>query len=147
MRAFHSRGAAEGARSYAGPRASRLALVSLLLAAGAASAGSLDAHSPLGRYALNEAGCKAKDYFATLEEKRLSLPTYACEGVDYDETENRGGRALFSVKALACSGEDDAKPRRDAFKMTLDNGALQFLWSDGTRSAKLIRCSAGARMR
>lgn len=146
MRPFHSRGAAEGARSNAGPRALRLAWVSLLLAAGA-SAGSLDAHSPLGRYALNEAGCKAKDYFATLEEKKLTLPTYACEGVDYDETENEGGRALFSVKARACSGEDDAKRHRDAFKMTLDNGALQFLWSDGTKSVKLIRCSVGARAR
>ena len=127
--------------AHIGPRVVGLAF---LLLAGAAQGGSLDAHSPLGRYALDAASCKAKDYFATLDEKRLTLPTYGCQGVDYDETENKGGRALFAVTARACSGEEDAKPHRDAFQMTLENGALQFLWKDGTKSAKLVRCSAGA---
>ncbi|WP_018264621.1 hypothetical protein [Methylosinus sp. LW4] len=118
--------------------------LAILLFAGAAQAGSLDAHSPIGRYALDAASCKAKDYFATLEETKLTLPTYSCEGVEYDETENKGGRALFSVTARACSGEEGGKPHRDAFKLTLEGGVLRFLWSDGTKSAGLVRC-AGAR--
>jgi len=161
---LEGRGNRHASPSGARPRASRRSLRDLLgagiravrwgavglafvLLAGAAQAGSLEAHSPLGRYALNEASCKAKDYFATLEATRLTLPTYGCEDVDYDETENKGGRALFAVKARACSSEEDAKPHRDAFQMTLENGALQFLWKDGTKSAKLVRCSAGARAR
>ena len=115
------------------------ALLSLALSQ-SALAGSLANISPKGRYALAEAGCKAKDYFATLTETTLDLPTYSCKGVSYDQTESKGGQATYQVTAKACAGEEMGKPRADAFALTIEGDVLQILWRDGTKSAKLARC-------
>ncbi len=112
------------------------------LVAETALAGSLDSLSPSGRYALDEKSCKAKDYFATLTATMIILPTYTCKGVDYDQTEKKGGRAVFAVRAKSCIGEDTAKPASDAFSLTLEDDILQFTWKDGSQSAKLRRCPA-----
>jgi hypothetical protein len=104
-------------------------------------AGSLESVSPAGRYALTAADCKAGDIFATVTERLLALPTYACKGVEYDQTESKGGRALYSVTAKSCVGEEGrAKP--DRFTLAVESETLQILWSDGTKSARLARCGA-----
>lgn len=114
----------------------------VLLLAGAALAGSLDSLSPAGRYALDAKDCKAKDYFATLTETMIILPTYACKGVDYDQTEKKSGRAVFAVRAKSCVGEETAKPAPDEFSLSLEDDILQFTWKDGSQSAQLRRCPA-----
>lgn len=117
-------------------------LAAALFLSGAAAAASLDALSPAGRYALDAAGCKAKDYFATLGETKITLPTYSCEGVDYDQTEKRGGRAVYVVHAKACVGEEAQKAAPAEFSLTLEDGVLQFHWKDGSMSARLRHCPA-----
>ncbi|PWB81047.1 MAG: hypothetical protein C3F11_16255 [Methylocystaceae bacterium] len=114
----------------------------LLPVAAAALAGSLDGLTPAGRYALDAAGCKVKDYFATLTETAIVLPTFSCEGVAFDQTEKRAGRAVFIARAKACVGEETLKAAPDAFSLALEDGVLQFSWKDGTKSAKLRRCPA-----
>lgn len=113
-----------------------------LSTASAARAGSLDGLSPIGRYAVDAKSCKAKNYFATLTASTIVLPTYSCEGVDYDQTEKTGARAVFAVRAKSCLGEESSKPSADEFSLTLDDGVLQFTWKDGSKSAKLRRCAA-----
>jgi hypothetical protein len=105
-----------------------------------ALAGSLASVSPKGHYALGNAACKAKDYFATLTETTLDLPTYSCTGVSYDQTESRGGHVNYHVTAKSCAGEETGQPRADAFALAIEGDALQILWRDGTKSAKLARC-------
>jgi hypothetical protein len=116
----------------------------LLVSAAPAWAGSLDGASPAGRYALSDAECKADDVFATLTAKTLTLPTYACKGVAYDQTESKGGRALYAVAAKSCGGEEGpSKP--DKFKIVVEGDTLQFLWANGTKSAQLVRCAGAGR--
>jgi hypothetical protein len=112
----------------------------VLVLVAAALAGSLQGVLPTGRYALDMASCKAKDYFATLTETALALPTFSCKGVEYDQTEDKGGRQTYAVTAKACMGEESDKPRPDKFGLVVENDALQILWADGTKSAKLPRC-------
>jgi len=129
-----------------GPRKRALACAAALaLTVAPAQAGSLAAVSPAGRYALTSADCKAGEIFATLTDSAVTLPTYSCKGVDYDQTENKGGRALYAVSAKSCIGEEEAKGKPAAFKLVVEGDALQFLWSDGTQSAKLTRCAAKGR--
>lgn len=122
--------------------AARVSCVTLaLLFQFEAHAASLDGLSPAGRYALDAKSCKAKDYFATLTASTIVLPTYSCEGVDYDQIEKSSGRAVFVVRADSCFGEESAKPTADEFSLTLEDGVLQFTWKDGSKSAKLRRCA------
>jgi len=117
----------------------RLLLLALLFS-GPAIAASVDKETPAGRFALDTAACKAGDIFATIGAKTLTLPTFSCEKVGFDQTENKGGRALWSVDAKACSGEEDSRPKPQTFKIALDDRGLQIFWKDGTRSAVLVRC-------
>lgn len=119
----------------------RFALL-LGLAAAPALAASVDKDSPVGRYALDAVACKAKDYFVTLAETEATLPTFGCKGVDYDQTENKGGRAVYKATAPACVGEESAKPRKETFTLVLDATGLQIHWSDGSKSAVLKRCAS-----
>ncbi|WP_330082624.1 hypothetical protein [Methylocystis iwaonis] len=103
----------------------------------AASAGK---DSPVGRYALDGAACKAKDYFVTLTDDAVTLPTLGCKGVSYDQTENKGGRAVYAVTARSCLGEEPGQPRKESFTLVLDAAGLQILWADGAKSAVFMRC-------
>lgn len=111
------------------------------LASAPALAASVSKDSPAGRYAFDAAGCKAKDYFVTLTESEAVLPTFSCTGVDYDQTENKGGRAVYKASAKSCVGEESAKPRKEAFTLIVDAAGLQILWADGTKSAVFARCA------
>ncbi len=102
---------------------------------------SAEKDSPAGRYALDAAACKAKDYFVTLTDTEATLPTLACKGVDYDQTENKGGRAVYKVTARSCAGEEPGKPRKETFILTLDPKGMQILWADGSKSAVFTRCA------
>jgi hypothetical protein len=113
----------------------------LSLAAAPALAASVDKDSPVGRYALDAAACKAKDYFVTLTETEARLPTFGCKGVDYDQTENKGGRAVYKATATSCVGEESAKSRKETFTLVLDAAGLRILWADGTKSAVFTRCA------
>jgi hypothetical protein len=124
-------------------RAATRALLLALMTAPAA-AGSLDSLSPAGRYALSPADCTGGEIFATLTETTLALPTYACTGVDYDQAENKGGRALYAVTAKSCAGEE-GRPKPDKFSLVAEGASLRILWRDGTKSALLTRCAARGR--
>ncbi|WP_424362645.1 hypothetical protein [Methylocystis parvus] len=111
------------------------------LAAAPALAASVDKDSPVGRYALDAAACKAKDHFVTLTESEARMPTFGCKGVDYDQTENKDGRAVYKATAKSCVGEESAKPHKATFTLVLDPAGLQFLWADNSKSAVLTRCA------
>ncbi|TLG73984.1 hypothetical protein [Methylocystis sp. B8] len=113
----------------------------LALSAAPAIAASVNKDSPAGRYALDAAACKAKDYFATITESEAVLPTFSCKGVDYDQTENKGGRALYKATAKSCVGEESNEPHKDSFTLIVDSAGLQILWADGTKSAVFTRCA------
>jgi hypothetical protein len=111
------------------------------LSAAPALAASVTKDSPTGRYALDSAACKAKDYFVTITESEAVLPTFSCKGVDYDQTENKGGRAIYKATAQSCIGEESVKPRKEAFTLITDSAGLQIFWADGTKSAVFTRCA------
>jgi len=113
----------------------------LALSAAPALAASVNKDSPAGRYALDAAACKAKDYFVTITESETVLPTFSCKGVDYDQTENKGGRAIYKATAKSCMGEESVKPRQETFTLIVDAVGLQILWADGTKSAVFPRCA------
>lgn len=115
--------------------------VALAAPAFAAGAGPLDNVSPAGRYATDKKGCAEKDYFLTLTDRRMDLPTYSCEGLAIDQSENKGGRAVYRVKAKSCVGED-GKRSPDAFGLETKDGALRILWKEGP-SDWLRLCAAG----
>jgi hypothetical protein len=117
-----------------------LAVILALISAPALAA-SLGKESPVGRYALDAAACKAKDYFVTLTESEAMLPTFSCKGVDYDQTENKGGRAVYQASAKACVGEESMKPRKETFTLVVDAAGLQIIWADGSKSAVFTRCA------
>ncbi|MGD9659222.1 MAG: hypothetical protein AB7U61_16560 [Methylocystis sp.] len=118
----------------------RLVLI-LALTSAPSFAASVGKDSPAGRYALDLAACKAKDYFVTLTESEAALPTFSCKGVDYDQTENNSGRAVYKATAKACIGEESNKPREKAFTLIVDAAGLQILWADGAKSAVFTRCA------
>jgi hypothetical protein len=118
----------------------RRALILALVSAPALAA-SVDKDSPLGRYSLDAAACKAKDYFVTLTENEAVLPTFSCKGVDYDQSENKGGRAIYKASAKSCVGEESNEPRKETFTLVVDAAGLQILWADGSKSAVFTRCA------
>ena len=117
-----------------------LALVLIAGLSGSACAASLEGASSAGRCALDAGACKAKDYFLTITDTTFVLQTYSCKGVAYDQSENKGGRALYAVTAKACVGEDSNTAKPDSFKLVADSGTMQILWRDGTKSGRMIRC-------
>ncbi len=119
--------------------------IHLLYLALAAALGSTDLAAagngpPAGRYALDNAACKAEDYFVTLSEDAITLPTLGCKGVSYDQTENKAGRAVYAVTARSCLGEEPGQPRKESFTLVLEAPGLRILWADGTKSAVFTRC-------
>jgi hypothetical protein len=112
-----------------------------MCAAGAAHAMSATKDSPNGRYATDAASCKAKDYFVTITGKETVLPTFSCKKVDYDQIENKGGRAVYEATSKQCYGEGSVKPRKESFTLVIDGAGLQILWKDGTKSAVFTRCA------
>ena len=103
---------------------------------------SVQKQSLSGRYGLDAAACKAKDYFATLTETSIDLPTYSCTGVSFDQVEARGGTETYQVTATACTGEMAAKGKSDRFLIVRSKGTIRIHWGDGTRGAELLRCGA-----
>jgi hypothetical protein len=118
-----------------------LAILLAAIAASPALAASSDKDTPAGRYASDASACKAKDYFVTITASETILPTFSCKGVSYDQTENKGGRAVYKAEAKSCMGEESAKPRKERFTLVVDSAGLQILWADGTKSAVFARCA------
>ncbi|MFO1102423.1 MAG: hypothetical protein U1E20_05905 [Methylocystis sp.] len=118
----------------------RLAVILALMSAPALAA-SVGKDSPIGRYALDAAACTAKDYFVTLTENEAVLPTFSCKGVDYDQTENKGARAIYKANATSCVGEESMKPHKETFTLIVDAAGQQIVWADATKSAVFTRCA------
>jgi hypothetical protein len=116
------------------------AILFAAMAAAPAFAASIDKDTPAGRYATDASACKAKDYFVTITASEAILPTFSCKGVSYDQTENKGGRAVYKASAAACMGEESVKPRKESFSLVVDAAGLRILWADGTKSAVFTRC-------
>ncbi|MEF3365993.1 hypothetical protein V3H18_05530 [Methylocystis sp. 9N] len=110
------------------------------LAAAPIHAASVDKDTPAGRYAIDAASCKAKDYFVTVTAKETVLPTFSCKDVSYDQTENKGGRAVYQATSSKCFGEESVQPRKESFTLIVDAAGLQIVWSDGSKSAVFARC-------
>lgn len=105
-----------------------------------AEAQSVSKTSLAGRYGLDKASCVAKDYFATVKETGFDLPVMSCKGVEFDQTESKGGVESYSAKAQSCIGEGQTKGRPAVFRVVRKSGTIQFFWSDGTKSGVLTRC-------
>jgi hypothetical protein len=119
----------------------RICLTIALFAAPGAFAASAQKDAPSGRFALDGASCKAKDYFVTLSETEAVLPTFSCKDVSYDQTENKDGRATYAVTAKSCVGEDSPEPREEKFTLVVDGKGAQITWSDKSKSALFLRCA------
>lgn len=118
----------------------RIALPLMLLATPAFAA-SAEKDTPNGRYAMDAAACKAKEYFVTITDESTTLPTFGCKGVDYDQTENGNGRVIWTATAASCVGETNTKPHKESFRLLIEAGTLRILWSNGTKSAVFTRCA------
>lgn len=120
----------------------RLALFLAALAAVPALAASVNKDRLDGRYAQDARARKAQDFFVTITGDSVVLPAFSCEGVAFDQIENKGGRAVYKVSAASCVDEESTKPRKESFTLVRDGAGLRILWRDGTKSAVFKRCGA-----
>lgn len=112
----------------------------LAVSATPAIAQSVSKQSLAGRYALNKAACTARDYFATVKDNAFDLPVFSCTGVDFDQSESKGGVDTYKATAKKCTGEGDVTGKPQKFGVIRKDGTIQFLWSDGTKSGILVKC-------
>jgi hypothetical protein len=119
-----------------------VALAALGVSSGAAlGQASLSGASPAGRYAFEAAECRSGQFFATITDTRIDLPTLSCTGVAYDQTEAGGGTAMWQVNAKACVEEGQTRGKPMRFRISrAANGAIRFHWPDGTASGRMMRC-------
>lgn len=123
-------------------RTSLFALLSLALAAPAfAQASVRQPRPPEGRYALDAASCRAKDYFATLTKDRLDLPVFSCVGLSFSQTRASGGVSAWQVDGKRCQGEHAGSPGPKRFQMESSDTVLRIFWPDGSRSAAFLKCN------
>lgn len=115
----------------------------LLLGPGLSAAAAQPAPAPQpGRYALSLAECRAGDIFLTLGKDRLDLPVMSCMGLAFTPEPAGGGDvARWQVAARQCNAEGGGKPGPQRFRLEARGTSLQILWADGTKSARMARCS------
>lgn len=114
-------------------------LVGLLGITPAFAASEPAARPSNGRFALHAEACKANDIFLTLKDDRIDLPVFSCTGLAFKPVSARGDTAVWDVAAKHCEGEE-GKPGPQRFKLEAKGTSLRILWSDGAKSAPLIRC-------
>ncbi len=119
------------------------ALVPVFLSLGLTGAAAQPAPAPQpGRYALSLAECRAGDIFLTLGKDRLDLPVMSCTGLAFTaEAAGGGDVARWLVAAKQCNAEGGGKPGPQRFHLEARGTSLQILWADGTKSARMTRCS------
>jgi hypothetical protein len=116
-------------------------LLGLALSAPAAAQGSAaPPKPPEGRYALDAASCRIKDYFVTLTKDRLDLPVFSCIGLSYNQTRNSGGLITWQVDGRRCQGEHAGSPGPKRFGFESSATSLRIFWPDGSRSAAFVKC-------
>jgi hypothetical protein len=97
---------------------------------------------PLPAIAADDANASgAKDDFVAITQSQAILPAFGRKSVACDQTESKGGRAVYKASAKSCVGEESAKPRKEAFTLVVDAAGLQIFWADGTKSAVFARCA------
>jgi hypothetical protein len=123
-------------------RAGLAVLLGLALAAPAAAQGSAaPPKPPEGRYALDAASCRIKDYFVTLTKDRLDLPVFSCIGLSYNQTRHSGGVTAWQVDGRRCQGEHAGSPGPKRFQLESSATSLRIFWPDGSRSAAFLKCN------
>ncbi len=90
----------------------------------------------VGKWAMSAASCKSEPLF-TIGERSFNGLTLGCKSASYAK-DGEGWKGL--AKACETEGED-GKPKDLAFRLIIQDSKLQVLWSDGTKSGKLIKCN------
>jgi hypothetical protein len=101
---------------------------------------SLAGPTPTGRYAPDAASCRGGDIFATVAPARIDLPTLSCMGVRYDMQSSSGGVEMWQVEARSCVEEGQTRGKPMRFRIERREGRVRFLWADGERSGRFVRC-------
>lgn len=122
------------------------AILALLLGFGLATPASAQGSGapqrpPEGRYALDAASCRIKDYFVTLTKDRLDLPVFSCIGLSYNQTRASGGVTAWQVDGKRCQGEHAGTPGPKRFQIESSATSLRIFWPDGSRSAAFLKCN------
>lgn len=92
-----------------------------------------------GRYALHREACAANDIFLTFRGDRMDLPVFSCEGLSFKPRKSAGDSAIWDVTAKRCEGEE-GQPGPQKFALQAQGTSLRILWSNGDKSAPLLRC-------
>ncbi|MGL5446835.1 MAG: hypothetical protein ACRDBL_05960 [Rhabdaerophilum sp.] len=119
-----------------------LVLASLACAEAALAQGSaVPPKPPEGRYALDAASCRGKDFFATLTKDRLDLPVFSCVGLSFRQTRSSGGVTAWQVDGKRCQGEHAGTPGPKRFSLESSATNLRIFWPDGSRGAVFLKCN------
>lgn len=95
-----------------------------------------------GRYALHREACAANDIFLLLKGDHMDLPVFSCTGLTFTARKaGTGDRAIWDVAGKRCEGEE-GKPGPQRFALEARGTSLRILWSNGEKSAPLMRCGA-----